>query len=610
MIKFVAIKKLLFLLLFFLSIHFSIFLFPKPVYAQMSMGPWYNQNFFQWFIKVYENSNPQEIFGERYTAAQVQWIFYSLVQLVPIPKGFVACSMTADFSGCVSEVAQMLKPLSDATPMNQRNIAERLEDVSIAMATIVTQERSISGIDYIKTSIAKLNASEVLAQGTEGTGYRGLSTVRSLWSAARDVTYVLMVLVIIVMSFMIMFKMKLSSQTVVSVQSSIWSVFKALILITFSYAIAGFAIDLMYITMAIISIIFTQTGVLVTNTGQNATLTIYKALNEGPSIVGAIPTGLLGFFSGYLNTFLTVYTFIILTPGSDILNNIATVMSISTSALLSTLAAIILSIILFFMFLKTMWIMIKTFVSILLLTITGPFRILIGTAFPGTGGFGEWFKSLVTHLAVYPVIGVLFLMSYIFLSGAFYTDSGWAQTFTDLANLFTGGQGFMIGWFGFGVNRDLFTGSGISTWTPPMTLGGYISLLWLFASFACISMIPKTVELIQSLISGKQFAYGTAIREAVYVPGVTGMYNAAKAKIQSLSSSGLGTTTRVVSAYIRSGFDKGSSSKGSGDPRGGDDVVGARPGIPRPSVSQTVQANQASQPTETQSYIPKSNIKS
>ena len=43
---------------------------------------WYNQTFEGWFVKVYgDESPPSEIFGERYTAAQVQWILYSLVAL-------------------------------------------------------------------------------------------------------------------------------------------------------------------------------------------------------------------------------------------------------------------------------------------------------------------------------------------------------------------------------------------------------------------------------------------------------------------------------------------------------------------------------------------------
>ncbi len=40
---------------------------------------WYSQTYEEWLTKVVDSSNPDEIFGERYTAAQVQWVIYGLV---------------------------------------------------------------------------------------------------------------------------------------------------------------------------------------------------------------------------------------------------------------------------------------------------------------------------------------------------------------------------------------------------------------------------------------------------------------------------------------------------------------------------------------------------
>src|SRR5258708_5130031 len=48
---------------------------------QSSPGPWYNQNFGQWSTKVF-GGDQNEIFGERYTYAQVNWILNSLIALV------------------------------------------------------------------------------------------------------------------------------------------------------------------------------------------------------------------------------------------------------------------------------------------------------------------------------------------------------------------------------------------------------------------------------------------------------------------------------------------------------------------------------------------------
>src|SRR5688572_19468896 len=43
---------------------------------------WYNSGFKTWYAKVYDPSNPSEIFGERYTAAQVQWVFYGTLAFI------------------------------------------------------------------------------------------------------------------------------------------------------------------------------------------------------------------------------------------------------------------------------------------------------------------------------------------------------------------------------------------------------------------------------------------------------------------------------------------------------------------------------------------------
>jgi len=63
------------------------------------------------------------------------------------------------------------------------------------------------------------------------------------------------------MAFMIMFRVRISPQTVITVQSALPKIIFTLILITFSYAIAGFLIDLMYVVIGIFSFIVTQGGI-------------------------------------------------------------------------------------------------------------------------------------------------------------------------------------------------------------------------------------------------------------------------------------------------------------------------------------------------------------
>ena len=50
----------------------------------------------------------------------------------------------------------------------------------------------------------------------------------------------------------------MSPQTIVTIQSALPKIVVTLILVTFSYAIAGFMVDLVYVVMGLFSQFFTQ----------------------------------------------------------------------------------------------------------------------------------------------------------------------------------------------------------------------------------------------------------------------------------------------------------------------------------------------------------------
>lgn len=85
----------------------------------------------------------------------------------------------------------------------------------------------------------------------EGVGFAGLKPFLNLWKIFRDLSYMILVLVLIAIGFMIMFRMKLNPQTVISVENALPKIVVSMILITFSFAIAGFIIDMMYVLIAL-----------------------------------------------------------------------------------------------------------------------------------------------------------------------------------------------------------------------------------------------------------------------------------------------------------------------------------------------------------------------
>jgi hypothetical protein len=95
----------------------------------------------------------------------------------------------------------------------------------------------------------------------QGVGFKGLQPILPLWRGFRNVVYLLSSLIFIIIGIMIILRVKISPQAIVTIQSAIPQIITTLILVTFSYAIAGLAIDLMYLFQDMaIATLFTAMG--------------------------------------------------------------------------------------------------------------------------------------------------------------------------------------------------------------------------------------------------------------------------------------------------------------------------------------------------------------
>lgn len=456
-------------------------------------GTWYNQTFSGWFSKVYDsNVSPQnEIFGERYTAAQVQWVVFSLVALLvnlsgPAGAQAVSCLMSGDLNSCGTAIQNAINNV-------------KLTDSGTTTWASAWSVNQMSGVGYVAQKINNFHLIPVA--NAQGVGYGAGSPIQALWTAIRNLTFGLIILVVIVMAFMIMFRVKISPQAVVTVQSALPKIILALILITFSYAIAGFMIDLMYVVMGILATFLSSSGISTFTAPE-----LFGFLNTS-SVLALMLNYLLFFTIGIvIALFSSTAGFLWGIPGAAL------------GAVLATIMFFVLLVVLLIALVRIMWLLLVTFVNILIQIALGPIQILLGTVSP-LGGFGNWLKSLAANLAVYPTVGFLFVISFFFLAQAY------------ASSLVPGGIGIVnsliINNFPFRINSTfLSTGS---TWSPPMTVGANgLAILWLGASFVILTLIPKTADIIKGLISGKPFAYGTAIGEAMGPAKAVGLYGAAE----------------------------------------------------------------------------------
>jgi len=253
----------------------------------------------------------------------------------------------------------------------------------------------VSGVNYFASEIRKFNPVQP-AYAQTGIGYDILSPVQELWGAFRNIAYVGFVIVFVIMGFMIMFRAHISPQAVATVQDSIPRIVVALILVTFSYAIAGLMIDVMFVFLNV-------------------------AIRAIPT--NLLPTGAADYV--FKNSVFTV----ILHSWKEIFTNVADAISkligdiVSLPMHLDTIISflgggivgIIVGIAVLFIMFRVFLMLLMAYVMIIILTMVAPFFFLI-QALPGNNGAKEWFKQMAANIAVFPTVALMFIFAGI-LSG-------------------------------------------------------------------------------------------------------------------------------------------------------------------------------------------------
>jgi hypothetical protein len=458
--------------------------------AHAQSNTWYNQGFEEWSSKVFDESNPQEIFGERYTFAQVQWIVYSLAAILS-GTDLLKCAELAtektkgELENCVNNL-KPVQPDKDSSTLHLQSSILGLASLGDLLLSI----KPASGIKYVYQKAASLKiVPEAYAQ--EGFGFSSLAPVQKIWQVTRNMSYSLLILVILAMAFMIMFRVKISPQTIITVQSALPKIIGILLLITFSYAIAGFVIDLSYLVIGIIAA-FAKNGGLAAN---------YPSPTEAFGTIGLAQKMWGGAWSPLSSLIIAIGLplVLVLVIGGGILAGTSTILLPGTGFVFGFLGAALILLLFFafilYTFFKIIWTMLKALVNIILLIIFGPFLILIGGV-TSTGGFAIWLKNLIANVAVFPVIAIMAFLAHV---------------------LYWSAEHPVMDFFGLrGTWLNPFKIAAITS-SGEFALPLYnLNTFWLslFVAMGILFLMPSAADLIKSIISGQPFAYGTAIGQA------------------------------------------------------------------------------------------------
>jgi len=253
-----------------------------------------------------------------------------------------------------------------------------------------------SSIDYFADIGSRMGVVEP-AYAQQGTGWRALSPVLEMWKAFRNVAYLGFVLLFIVLSFMIMFRAKLDPQTVVTFQSALPKLIITLLAITFSYAIAGLMIDLMYILIHVFVSVFSLNNII-----SNPKVALGRIFEK--------------------NIFQNVYGGGLFTvPAGEMVDNVIKnsfdkqwIGKVAGWLGGNVLFTAIMAIVLLFTTFKIFISLLICYVSFIVQVVFSPIMLLFNVL-PGSKSFGAWIKGMLANILPFVAVAIMFLLAAVFI---------------------------------------------------------------------------------------------------------------------------------------------------------------------------------------------------
>lgn len=148
--------------------------------------------------------------------------------------------------------------------------------------------------DYFRNLAQNFGITKHAFAQQTGTGFQSLTPLIGIWSAFRNIVYLLLVIVFVVIGLAIMLRVKIDPRTVMTIQNQIPKIIVGILAVTFSFAIAGFLVDMMwtliYLSFGIISGISKDVAVSVSSL--NPTLlqksSVFGAVGEINGMITAV----------------------------------------------------------------------------------------------------------------------------------------------------------------------------------------------------------------------------------------------------------------------------------------------------------------------------------
>ena len=321
-------------------------------------------------------------------------------------------------------------------------------------------------------------------------GFDVLSPIQKLWVATRNVAYLITSLTLIVVGFMIMLRKKIDAQTVVGIEQALPNLVITLLLITFSYAIAGFVIDMIYfvlffgIKLLALNNVFSDSGSAALEAFKTKSLFTIGLANVlrigGPGNTGAIETAADAVGNLTENLF------------TDSLGGATGAVA---QFLSQPIAFVIFAVAILYSIFKLFFSLLMAYIQIILLAILGPLQLMFN-ALPGSDAFSKWFRNLLANAMAFPAACIM-----IVFAAALMGQTGEPWNISDNIGFTDSDQG--VKW-----TAPLIFGSGGGATNP-------VDAIQALLGMGILLMTPKVVDMVKEALQAPEFKYGSAIGEAV-----------------------------------------------------------------------------------------------
>lgn len=342
-------------------------------------------------------------------------------------------------------------------------------------------DNQLSSKEYIADILDNIGIPQISSAYAQGTGYQAMTPFLDFWKVFRNLAYSLYIIMFVVVGIMIMLRTKVNAQTIISIQTALPNLLITLILITFSYAIVGFMIDLMYFLIYFIVYLISSVGII------EAPKMITRLMSYSAwSVVFEGRNSIISAVSSSIGSVLW-------NLGSGGIGVAGAILSMVSPMYLVVAVAFAIAM------LKLMLALVQSYVMLIVQTITAPVQILMN-AMPGSKAFSGWLKKTASYLIPFPVAAGMFIFSAILVGNP--TDKTLLNGFGGDANP-----------FGVNENAEIYQNRD-SMWLPPFTLTGTkanpgsADILTLIGFFVFL-MTPSAVKMAQEWLQVKESPYAS-----------------------------------------------------------------------------------------------------